>query len=296
MDNNLSRKTTLGYRLLSLLILSSLGLLISMVFVLVLDRLPKFDATLLMITVQDVMSFILPALLVMLNFYKKPWKQMGLDKVPSWQGVLMAVMVCIVAMPALNWIVDWNEHLHLPESMAVIETAMRDAEDAAQQMTQMLLNETSVFSLLCVLFVVGIMAGLSEEIFFRGAMLRMTASNGNSHLAIWVVAIVFSAIHMQFFGFFPRMLLGAWLGYLLMWTRSLWVPIIAHTLNNSIVALANYFVNVGVLDENFVERLGVPQDGSFPVLALASAVATAAIIAFFYDKVRRGQKQVLYKE
>lgn len=267
-------------RILSLLVLSFFGLILTTLFVGVLDRLPKFDATLWLVMLQDVLAFILPAILGALIFYHRPWQQLCVNKAPSFSAIIIVICVYVASTPALNWIVEWNKGLHLPQSMAAVEQYMRDAETAAQLMTDMLLNETMVLPMLAVLFVVGIMAGVSEEFFFRGGMLRMLNNDGNSHVAVWTIAAVFSAMHVQFFGFFPRLLLGAWLGYLLVWTRSLWVPIIAHALNNSMVVLVSWLANIGLVNRDSFEHFGVPQDGSFPLLALASAVATIALAVF----------------
>ena len=141
-----------------------------------------------------------------------------------------------------------------------------------------ILDINTIPQLLFCLLVVGLMAGLSEEMLFRGAMQRtMQDSRLGAHTAIWVTAIVFSAFHMQFFGFLPRMLLGAWLGYLFVWTRSLWVPIIAHTLNNSTVVVMSYLAGKGVVPEGFGDNLGLPADGAFPWMATASLVLSIAI-------------------
>jgi uncharacterized protein len=57
---------------------------------------------------------------------------------------------------------------------------------------------------------------------------------GNVHAAVWLTAIVFSVIHFQFYGFLPRVLLGALLGYLVIWTGSIWASILAHFANNAL--------------------------------------------------------------
>ncbi len=69
-------------------------------------------------------------------------------------------------------------------------------------------------------------------------------------MGIWVSAILFSALHMQFYGFFPRMLLGAFFGYLLLWSGSLWLPIIAHFVNNCVAVIFYYlkFNGIKVVD------------------------------------------------
>jgi len=64
----------------------------------------------------------------------------------------------------------------------------------------------------------------------------------NIHAAIWVTAFIFSAIHVQFYGFLPRILLGAAFGYMAVWSGSLWLPILAHFINNAVGVIAFYIV------------------------------------------------------
>ena len=106
----------------------------------------------------------------------------------------------------------------------------------------------------------------------------MQDSRLGKHAVVWITAILFSAFHLQFYGFVPRMLLGVWLGYLFVWTGSLWVSIIAHTLNNSTVVGMSYLSNKGVIPEGFSDNLGLPAAGSFPWLATCSLIVSIAII------------------
>ena len=272
----MERKTNmkLGTRLLLLLCLMGVGLVIASVVSVLLSRL----GLLTMLTVQDILAFIVPAIVAMAIFYRRPFHAMCMDRAPSWRALLLVVVFFVVSLPAMNWLVDANKAMSLPSWMSGIEQAMRSLEDTAAEATETLLDINSVGKLLACLFVVGFMAGLSEEMLFRGAMQRTVHdSRLGIHAAVWITAIVFSAFHLQFFGFFPRMLLGVWLGYLLVWSRSLWVPIIAHTLNNSTVVLFSYLANKGVVAEDFGDNLGLPAEGAFPWLAVASLVVSLAI-------------------
>ena len=235
------------------------------------------------IVIQDVLVFILPAVLLAVICYKNPWRFLEVDRAPSLAAVVLVVSVWAVSLPALNWIVDWNQNVHLPSSMAAWEQRMRDTEAALEQLVQPLLATNTFGEMLLAFVVVGVMAGVSEEFFFRGALMGiLRRGRANIHWVVWIVAIVFSAIHFQFLGFVPRMLLGAWFGYLLVWTRSLWVPILAHTLNNGMVVVFNWMDNNQWIDGDALEQLGVPSNGELPWLALASAVATAAVITLGY--------------
>lgn len=264
----------LGTRLLLLLCIMGFGLIVASVA----TRLLIKQSMLAMLTIQDIFAFILPAVVAMALFYLRPLHVMGLDRMPSLKALAVVVVFYLVSLPAMNWLVDFNGSMVLPSWMSGVEEAMRQAEDMAADATKQILDINTIPQLLFCLFVVGLMAGLSEEMLFRGAMQRtMQDSRLGAHTAIWVTAIVFSAFHMQFFGFLPRMLLGAWLGYLFVWTRSLWVPIIAHTLNNSTVVVMSYLAGKGVVPEGFGDNLGLPADGTFPWMATASLVLSIAI-------------------
>ena len=277
----MERRTSfkLGTRLLVILCLMGVGLIFaSVVGVLVANR-----GLLTMLTVQDVLAFIVPAVAAMALLYRRPEHAMCLDKAPSWISLLVIAVFYVVSLPAMNWLVSINEAMSLPSWMIGIEQWMRAAEDAAAEATRKLLDINTVGQLVATVFVVGFLAGLSEEILFRGAMLRtMQDSRLGIHTVVWAVAIIFSAFHFQFYGFIPRMVLGVWLGYLLVWTRCLWVPILAHTLNNSTVVVFSYLSNLGLVPEGYADRLGLPDDGAFPWLAILSLLACLALAIWYH--------------
>lgn len=269
----------MGTRLLVLLALMGVGLLIASVLSILLIK----QGLLTLLTVQDLLAFIVPAIAAMAIFYRRPFRAMGLDRTPSWLSLLVIILFYIVSLPAMNWLVSFNEAMSLPSWMGGMEGWMREAEDAAAEATQRILDVNSVGMLAATVFVVGFMAGLSEEMLFRGAMLRtMQDSRLGTHAVVWIVAIVFSAFHLQFYGFIPRMVLGLWLGYLFVWTKNLWVPIIAHTLNNSTVVVFSYLTNKGLVREGFADNIGVPAEGALPWLAIVSFIASIIIAAWAY--------------
>lgn len=241
-------------------------------------------------TAQNLLVFIAPALLFAWMVYRKPLHFLCLDKGPEWKDVAIVVAVMILSLPAMNYLVDLNSQMHLPSWLSGVEEWMRESEDAAQELTSSLLNTTSPAEMLLLVLVVGVLTGIGEEMFFRGALLGVFLQKPvNKHVSIAFVAIVFSAFHLQFFGFFPRLLLGLWFGYLVLWTRSLWVPIIAHALNNSIVVVATYLANSKIIETNGIDTIGLPQEGQFPIAAAVSAIVTALII-YLFAKIRKHRK------
>ena len=273
----MEKKTNLklSRRLLLLLCLMLLGVFVASIAMFLVPENDLFS----MLTIQEISAFMLPAIVTMAILYRRPFHVMGMDRAPSWFAIAVVIVFELVSLPAMNWLVEMNKAMSLPSWMAGIERAMRAAEDSATEITQQLLDINSVWQLIISVFVVGFMAGLSEEMLFRGAMLRtMQDSRLGKHAVVWITAILFSAFHLQFYGFVPRMLLGVWLGYLFVWTGSLWVPIIAHTLNNSTVVVMSYLSNKGVIPEGFSDNLGLPAAGSFPWLATCSLIVSIAII------------------
>jgi hypothetical protein len=147
-------------------------------------------------------------------------------------GILFVLAIFPVAQTSY-WL---NQQLPLP-------MWMKDMEKSATELVKILLHMDGPAELLLNLLTVGVVAALGEELVFRGiAQQQMNNIVKNPILSIWITAIVFSAIHMQFVGFLPRMILGAGLGYLFYWSRSLWLPILVHFLFNSLQVVAYYFL------------------------------------------------------
>lgn len=180
-------------------------------------------------------AFTLSSLACALLFFRKAWLQkLQLTQVPAWAfiggGILFVLSIFPVAQTAY-WI---NQQLPLP-------TWMKDMEKSANELVKILLHMDSPAELLLNLLTVGVVAAIGEELVFRGIVQQQLSKMlGNPILSIWVTAIIFSAIHMQFVGFLPRVILGAGLGYLFYWSRSLWLPIIVHFLFNSLQVIAYY--------------------------------------------------------
>lgn len=235
----------------------------------------------LSILTQNLLTFILPVVIAVVFITPTPLTFLQVNSFPSAKALLMTLALYIVMTPAMNYLVEWNASVSLPDSLSGIETWMRNAEDAAAAVTDKILNENNIF---LSILLVGVLTGISEEVLFRGGLQRILLSRPmNVHIAIWVSAFIFSAIHFQFFGFFPRLLLGAFFGYMAYWSGSLWTAIIAHAVNNSMVIIANA---VNTAHGYNIDTLGVPDNGGFPIIALIS-VAVTALLLYYYPKRKK---------
>ena len=232
---------------------------------------------------QSVLAFVMPAWLMAFLCYTAPSRFLGISTpVAAREFVGVLIIMCII-MPAMNLIIDWNANISLPESMSALEKTMRGWEDTAADMTAMILGDASLTGLISNLIVVGIITGFAEECFFRaGIQKALTTSGVNMHVAVWVVAFIFSTFHFQFFGFVPRMLLGALFGYIYFSSDSLWVSASAHALNNSIVVVTAWLTSRGFLNFN-IELFGVEGSGAL-LWASASLVTTIVFVVLLWGK------------
>ena len=169
---------------------------------------------------------------------------------------------------------------------------MRSLEDQAMDTTMLLLTGDSLVHLLMNLLVVAGVAAFSEEIFFRGALQQFLQEKyRNGHAAVWISALVFSVVHFQFYGFFPRLVLGALLGYLFLYTRNLWIPILIHFINNASVIVLHYFWGESEWMQALEEvELTVP----FATIAVLSAAFTILLFRN-YSKRKRNRTRTYSK-
>lgn len=179
-----------------------------------------------------------------------PLKQMLLNKGLSLKHGLIALFFAVAALPMISLLTEWNKGMELPSFLASMEEMMRQMEESAKEVTDQFLNTSSVGMMFVNLFVIALLPAVGEEMMFRGWLQRVLGKSVNYHTAIWVSAFVFSAIHFQFYGFIPRMLIGAALGYLYCYTGSLWAPIIAHFTNNAAAVISAFLVYNGYISIN----------------------------------------------
>ena len=205
--------------------------------------------------IQSFGLFVIPPFVMASLWSNNAFEFLRLKSTLRWTTVLYVVAFMLVAIPFINMLSWLNQQIILPEALSEIEKMMQSSEVQIAEITEKMLNVSTLGALLFNVFLVAVVPALGEELFFRGTIQRLLSDWKGALFAIWITAFVFSAIHMQFYGFLPRMLLGAFLGYLLLWSGSLWLPIIAHFVNNSVAVVFYYlkFNEVKVID---VETIG----------------------------------------
>lgn len=200
---------------------------------------------------QSTAMFLLPPLCVAYLWSQEPMNWLKVSEFQSFKVSGIAILLMLLALPAINLLSYWNQQMSLPAFLEPLEQWMKTSEESAKVLTEQFLNVTTFGGLMVNLLLMAVLPAIGEELTFRGVLQRLFQGSKVSefqgsrvpHLAIWCSAILFSAIHMQFYGFVPRMLMGALFGYMLVWTGSLWIPILMHFTNNAAAVLL-YFVSL----------------------------------------------------
>jgi membrane protease YdiL (CAAX protease family) len=224
--------------------------------------------------VSHFMTFSLPSIALIFFLYRdKALSFFKLDRTPLARNIFYSILFIFISFPLAQFTYWLNQQLPLPE-WAI------EMENSAEGMLKSVLNMQSSTELFYNLLVVAVIPAIGEELLFRGIIQQKLAKAfGNAVLAVWVTGILFSAIHLQFQGFIPRMILGAMLGYLLVWTRNLWIPIIAHFFFNGAQVVAQYYYGAEIDPEALNEMETAPW-----LIGILSTVALIVSGYFIYQK------------
>ena len=192
--------------------------------------------------VASIFTFVVSALLIAYlvknddeNFFQD-------NRFPSFSMLIYGVCFLIFLMPLVELTTFWNEKLVLPDFLHKLETTIRSLEDEAMEITAMIINRKGEYALLSNVFFLALVPAISEEIFFRGTLQQIFHKHCSPGVSIWVTAIIFSAFHFQFYGFVPRVLLGAMLGYLFYYGRSIYLSILIHFCNNAMAVIVGSII------------------------------------------------------
>lgn len=232
-------------------------------------------------TVSEIGTFILPAIFLAYTFGPDTARYLHLDKKAKWDSVLLIFILLIAAVPLINFLGELNSHMQLPSWMEGVEREMRSSEEQAAKLTEKFLVIESPMQFFYAMMMIAVLPALGEELMFRGILQRIFSEwSGGKHTGIWSTAILFSAMHMQFYGFVPRLLLGVMLGYLFLWSGSLWLPIIAHFINNGAAVIASYFYTHNSLSIN-PDTVGT---GTEYGALLISTILTVSLLFLIYKR------------
>jgi len=233
----------------------------------------------LMQLIISVFIFIVPPLLLSYFEGGNLLNNLNLRKKIKRQNVLLIILIMLFSQILVAVSMQWNLEIinSLKSFIPSLVESMKLMEENAKTITDAFLKMGNTSDLLFNLFLIAFIPAIGEEMVFRGVLQKKLHSILQSpHLAIFVSSFIFSAIHMQFFGFLPRFILGIILGYLFYYSKNLWMPIIAHFINNALAVLIMYsaFANKLNTDISEIEKTDI----NF----LQASISFVVVILFIY--------------
>ncbi len=232
---------------------------------------------------QSIALFVLPPLLFAFITQNKPLNWLRVTS-PSKNKLILAVLIVIIAQPLVSYLGYLNNNIHFPEYLSNIEEWIKLKEKNAMELTMIFLDTSNWFLIILNIVIIAIIPAIGEELLFRGALQKLiTAITNNYHISILITAFLFSAIHMQFFGFIPRFILGVIFGYMVIYGQSIWLSIAAHFTNN-ISAFILY--NISISKNNISQNNPLEISDANPNLTYValSAIGVMAIIFYLRSK------------
>jgi membrane protease YdiL (CAAX protease family) len=206
---------------------------------------------------QQISLFLIPSF-VILYLIKIPGQSLtGMNRFP--RPVLIFIIICLSVsiIPVTTFTGILNSTARFPQWMSGLEVWMREKENYASKLTGMLMDSQGAGSLGINILILAVIPAIGEELFFRGVLQQlMIRIFGSSHFGVWITAIIFSTIHLQFFGFLPRLILGLSFGYIFLWSRNLWLAVIAHFINNLLPVVVTYLAGENGFREKVNEYAG----------------------------------------
>ncbi len=208
---------------------------------------------------QTTATFLLPPFLMAYLWSGKPMKWLYLDQSMPMKSAIIAVLLILVASPGINLLSYLNQQVTLPACLSGIEAWMQQQEEAAAVLTERFLLTDSIGIFIVNILLMALLPAMAEELTFRGVLQHLFTPRTCTripHIAIWATAIIFSAIHCQFYGFIPRMLLGAVFGYALVWSGCMWLPILMHFTNNALAVVVYFTAHKAGWDTSNMDAFG----------------------------------------
>jgi membrane protease YdiL (CAAX protease family) len=217
---------------------------------------PKYyNAIMMMQAVSTLFMFFLPVYFFALICYRNPAKFMGFNSSINYRQLLIVLGILILTFPLSGALAELNKIIPIPKDWELKFKAMEAAREAQEAA---LININSFSKYIISLIVIGLLPGIFEEVCFRGGLQNILVRwLKNPWAAILLTAILFSVIHISYYGFLVRFALGVVLGLIFYYTGNLWLSILFHFLYNGLQVTALYFVTMSGnkatkdIEENF---------------------------------------------
>lgn len=200
-----------------------------------------------------------------------------------WGLIVVILTIMFISAPVIEFLSNINQKMVLPPFLKW----MRDSENSAQKITEAMLHMNNIFDLVVDVLLIGLLTAIVEEFMFRGVLQTIFIRWTNStHAAIWITAVLFSAFHMEFFGFLPRLMLGLLFGYFVAWSGSIWTGVWAHFINNTTAVIVTYLFSHKLI------KLDPDDQHVFNYSGYLFSFVVLLFLLFLYRKIAYENKQL----
>ena len=228
---------------------------------------------------SQIFTFVLPPIIYAMLIKENPKESLGIKNV-SYHWFIIGFVMMYAILPLNNVFAEWNAGLKLPESMSRIEELIKEMYESSAVVLEKLVNVNTFGGFVINLIMIAGLAALGEELLFRSIIqTSLIKTCKNAHVGIIIASAIFSFIHFDFYAFIPRLVLGMLLGYMFYYSRSIWVSMFMHFVNNATAVVIYYLNNIGVTNVD-VETFGQTQ--LLPLL-----ISIALMIILFRLAIKR---------
>jgi len=240
-----------------------------------------------LLIVQDISFLLVPSVLIIGMMKSESSGRYPDFTIPQLKDIGLVILLTFCIFSITSFTGQLNSAMHLPGWLSGIEQWMTEQEDKTDKTIDLLIDSKSYGTMILNILNIALLPALAEELFFRGVFQKIFYNLFKSgHIAIWVTAFIFSAIHLQFFGFLPRFILGLVFGYLFFWSGTLWLPIISHFINNAVPVVVTFLQGM--------DKLNAHDDVSLmhQAIYLPLPVAISLVILFYFWNKNRKNKLI----
>ena len=212
--------------------------------------------------VSVLIMFFIPALITARLMSRKPFTWLGFKEGFNSKQLLLVIAITLICLPLVGALGELNKAIPLTKSL---ETYFRKLEDNYNSQVEAFATMRSVGEFIFSLIVMALFPAIFEETLFRGGLQQILIAWFKKPIAaIVITSIIFSAIHISYFGFLPRFALGMVLGLIFYYSKSIWLNMALHFLNNAVAICYMYFLYTNgkpvkqAVDESAPIWLGLP--------------------------------------
>lgn len=215
----------------------------------------------ILILAQSLALFLAPPIILM-NALKLPRAEfLAINAVQfKLSHLLYFTLIVIGSLFTIDLLVHLNENLIQDAQWA--QSWIKKGETTIA-LREELLSNMNLSTLLANGIVFVVAPAIGEELFFRGMLQGLFTKKLNHHIAIFLTALIFSALHWQIFNLLPILFMGALFGYIKHWTQSIWIPIALHFINNALALAAAYVTKVESADQSALAESSLSYVGVF---------------------------------